>query len=168
VLVPTQNFRSRDGWVSLFVGNDPMWKRAKSVLQVPELDDPRFDSVAGRAAHKQDVLDFVGRKLLDDTTAGWVARLEAAGVPCAPVNDVPAALEDPQVVARGAVVEIEHPRLGTVREVASPLRVGDEERPIRRGPFRGEHTREVLEELCGYSRERIDELATAGAFGDRV
>ena len=120
VLVPTQNFRSRDGWVSLFVGNDPMWKRAKSVLQVPELDDPRFDNVAGRAAHKQDVLDFVGRKLLDDTTAGWVARLEAAGVPCAPVNDVPAALADPQAQARGMVLEERGP-YGPYRRVAGPL-----------------------------------------------
>lgn len=120
VLVPTQNFRTRDGWVSLFVGNDPMWRRARSVLQVPELDDPRFDTVAGRALHKAEVLQLVGRRLLEDVTASWVARLEAVGVPCAPVNDVPHALADPQVLARGMVLEERGP-YGAYRRVAGPL-----------------------------------------------
>ncbi|HET9214050.1 MAG TPA: CoA transferase, partial [Gaiellaceae bacterium] len=80
--------------------------------------------------------------------------------------DVAEALAEPQVAARGAVVETEHPRLGTVRLVATPLRVGEEEKPARRAPFRGEHTEQVLVDLCGYTPERVRELAAAGALGD--
>jgi crotonobetainyl-CoA:carnitine CoA-transferase CaiB-like acyl-CoA transferase len=168
-IVPFQNFRTADGWMVVACAKQKFWERLCDGIGKPELrEDPRFADFAGRDANRDELLPILAAALETRTTAEWVEELTAAGVPCSEINDVQAALEDPQVVARGAVVEIEHPRLGTVREVASPLRVGDEERPIRRGPFRGEHTREVLEELCGYSRERIDELATAGAFGDRV
>jgi crotonobetainyl-CoA:carnitine CoA-transferase CaiB-like acyl-CoA transferase len=61
-------------------------------------------------------------------------------------------------------VETEHPTLGTVRQVASPLRLGDDA-PLGRAPFRGEHTEAVLAEVCGYSEERLRELADAGVFG---
>src|SRR2546423_1168859 len=84
VLVPTQNFQTADGWVSFFVGNDPMWRRARAALEVPELEDPRFETVAGRALHKEEVLRLVGARLRRDSTEHWVARLEAAGVPCGP------------------------------------------------------------------------------------
>ena len=79
------------------------------------------------------------------------------------------ALADPQVAAREGVVEIDHPRFGTVRQLASPLRVGWEQAPppLERGPLRGEHTDGVLRDLCGYSDERIAELRAAGTFGDR-
>src|SRR5262249_45279904 len=80
------------------------------------------------------------------------------------VNGVTAALVDPQTEARGAVVEIEHPRLGRVRQPASPLRLGDDP-PLERAPFRGEHTEAVLAELCGYAPERLAGLAVAGVFG---
>ena len=102
------------------------------------------------------------------TTDEWLDVLAAAGVPNARVNDVAEALAEPQVEARGGIVETEHPRLGTVRQVATPLRVGEEEKPSRRAPFRGEHTEQVLVDLCGYSTERVRELAAAGVLGDVV
>jgi crotonobetainyl-CoA:carnitine CoA-transferase CaiB-like acyl-CoA transferase len=145
VLVPTQNFATADGWVSFFVGNDPMWRRARAALEAPDLEDPRFDTIAGRAQHKAEVLDLVGRRLRGDTTAAWVAKLEAAGVPCAPVNGVDQALADPQALARGMVVEDAHPGYGRYRHVAGPLpRLRNlENRPA---PRLGEHTQEVLRE----------------------
>ena len=99
------------------------------------------------------------------TSAGWLAVLAEAGVPSAAVNDVATALDDPQVNARAGIVETDHPTLGAVRQIASPLRLGDEA-PSRRAPFRGEHTESVLAEVCGYSRERVAELAAAGVVGD--
>ena len=87
-------------------------------------------------------------------------------MPASRVNTVLEALEDPQTLARGDIVEHEHPTLGTVRSIRTPLRLSDGERAPSRGPFRGEHTEEVLVELCGYTPERVRELAAAGVFGD--
>jgi crotonobetainyl-CoA:carnitine CoA-transferase CaiB-like acyl-CoA transferase len=89
-------------------------------------------------------------------------------VPCAPVNDVAAALADVQVAARQAVVEIPHPVLGATRQIASPLRLDGYTPPAGRAPFRGEHTASVLRELCGYTDERIAALARDGVFGDAL
>jgi crotonobetainyl-CoA:carnitine CoA-transferase CaiB-like acyl-CoA transferase len=87
--------------------------------------------------------------------------LAAAGVPSAPVNDVQGALEEARLV------EYEHPALGSVRQVATPLRLSGEEPPVRPAPERGADTEQVLVELCGYEPERVQELASAGVFGDR-
>ena len=101
------------------------------------------------------------------STVDWLERLSAQGVPCAPVNDVATALADAQTVARDAVVEISHPVLGAIREVASPLRFDDFPAPVKRGPFRGEDTAEILGELCGYTKAQIDDaLNAAAAVGD--
>ena len=143
VLVPTQNFQTADGWVSFFVGNDPMWRRARAALEVPELEDPRFETVAGRALHKEEVLRLVGARLRRDSTEHWVARLEAAGVPCAPVNHVDQALRDPQALARGMVVQDPGYRheAGPLPRLRSPHN--------RPAPRLGEHTDEVFREWCG-------------------
>ena len=87
--------------------------------------------------------------------------LAAAGVPSAPVNDVAAALEEARIV------EYEHPALGPVRQVASPLRLSDAEPPVRPAPERGADTEQVLVELCGYEPARVRELADAGVFGTK-
>jgi crotonobetainyl-CoA:carnitine CoA-transferase CaiB-like acyl-CoA transferase len=126
--------------------------------------------MAGRNEHRYELLPVLDEAFRARPVDEWVALLVAAGVPASRVNTVPEALEDPQTRARGDVVEHEHPRLGTVRSIRTPLRLEQDgaslERPAERGPFRGEHTEEVLVELCGYTPERVRELAAAGAFGD--
>jgi crotonobetainyl-CoA:carnitine CoA-transferase CaiB-like acyl-CoA transferase len=88
-------------------------------------------------------------------------------VPAGPVNDLPTALADPQTAARDVLVDVEHPNLGTVRHIASPMRVDGEPAPIRRAPMRGEHSDEILREVCGYGPERIDALAGSGVVPRR-
>src|SRR5207245_4529357 len=96
----------------------------------------------------------------------WLDVLSEAGVPCAPVNDIPAALAEGQVAARQALVEIPHPVLGTVKQIATPLRIDGFTPPATRGPFRGEDTAAVLRDLCGYTDSGIAELERDGVFGD--
>ena len=101
-----------------------------------------------------------------DAAAGTAGmRLVERPEPEPAINDVAGALADAQVGARGGVVEHDHPRFGAVKTVASPLRVGEGAKPVRRAPFRGEHTDEVLSELCGYDDPRIAALREAGVFG---
>jgi crotonobetainyl-CoA:carnitine CoA-transferase CaiB-like acyl-CoA transferase len=164
-IVPFQNFATADGWIVVACPKQKFWEALCSALGRPELvRDERFADFAGRDRNREALLAILDPALAVRTTAEWLDILGAAGVPCAPVNDVAAALEDPQTIARGAVVEIDHPRLGPVRQPASPLRLGDEP-PLERAPFRGEHTESLLAGLCAYGPERLRDLAEAGVFG---
>jgi crotonobetainyl-CoA:carnitine CoA-transferase CaiB-like acyl-CoA transferase len=165
-IVPFQNFATADGWVVVACPKPKFWENLCDAVGRPELaDDERFADFAARDRNRDELTPLLERALVERTSAEWLAIFAAAGVPSAPVNDVATALEDPQARAREDVVEFEHPDLGTVRQVASPLRLSGGERPPGRGPFRGEQTEEVLVELCGYEPERVRELAAAGVFG---
>jgi crotonobetainyl-CoA:carnitine CoA-transferase CaiB-like acyl-CoA transferase len=167
-IVPFQNFATADGWIVVSCPKQKFWVALCDALGRPQLAaDARFADFAARDRNREELSPILDAAFAERTSAEWLELLAAAGVPSAAVNDVAAALDDPQAQARASVVETEHPALGTVRHVASPLRLGDE-LPLARAPFRGEHTESVLAELCGYSRERIDELAAAGIFGDEA
>jgi crotonobetainyl-CoA:carnitine CoA-transferase CaiB-like acyl-CoA transferase len=166
-MVPFQNFPTADGWIVVACPKQKFWERLCDAIERPDLaSDQRFADFAGRNEHRDELVPELRAAFLSRSTDEWLATLGEAGVPSARVNDVADALADPQVEARDGLVEIEHPRLGTVRQVATPLRVGEEEKPVRRAPLRGEDTERVLVELCGYSPERVRELADAGVFGD--
>jgi crotonobetainyl-CoA:carnitine CoA-transferase CaiB-like acyl-CoA transferase len=166
-MVPFQNFPTADGWIVVACPKQKFWERLCEAIERPELaSDLRFADFAGRHENRAALVPELRRVFETRTTDEWLAVLSAAGVPAARVNDVAEALAEPQVAARDGIVETEHPRLGTVRQVATPLRVGEEEKPGRRAPFRGEHTEQVLVDLCGYTPERVRELAAAGALGD--
>lgn len=165
-LVPFQNFRTQDSWVVICCPKEKFWKRLCDAIGQSELaGDVRFGTFADRAHHRIPLLEILDGAFVQRTTAEWVEILSSAGVPVAPVNDVSQALQDPQVAARDGLVEFEHPRLGTVRQVATPLRVGEEPKPVRRAPLLGEHTREVLQSVCGYSSADVDRLVRSQVVG---
>jgi crotonobetainyl-CoA:carnitine CoA-transferase CaiB-like acyl-CoA transferase len=165
-IVPFQNFATADGWIVVACPKEKFWRELCRVLGRPQLaSDSRFSDFAGRNRHRDELLPLLEEVFLGRTTDEWLQALREAGIPNGRVNLVADALEDPQAVAREAVVGFDHPRLGRVRELATPLRVGDERRPVGAGPQRGEHTDEVLTELCGYSHEQIERLRDRAAFG---
>ena len=166
-IVPFQNFRAADGWLVVAGPKQKFWERLCEAIGLPEVAaDERFADFAARDLNREELLalldDVFARRGVDD----WLQTLTAAGVPAARVNSVEEALADPQTVERGDVVEHEHPVLGTVRTLRTPLRVAAGERRAERGPFRGEHTEEVLVAVCGYTPERVRELGQAGVFGE--
>ncbi len=133
-LVPFQSFEAKDGWIVVGCPKEKFWRRFAEVVGLGTLaDDPRFADFAARRANAAELLAVLEPRLRDRTTAEWAAELRAAGVPCGEVRAVPDALADPHTVARGLVVETEHPRFGTVRQVASPVRAG----PARTRPSPG-------------------------------
>jgi crotonobetainyl-CoA:carnitine CoA-transferase CaiB-like acyl-CoA transferase len=171
-IVPFQNFRAADGWLVVAAAKQRLFEKLCEAIGRPELPaDERFSTMVARDANRDVLLALLGDVFRARTVQEWLDILVAAGVPCARVNSVLEALEDPQTVAREAVAEHDHPTLGEVRTIASPLHLasetGDDLRvhPPRRGPFRGEHTESVLTEWCGYTPERLRELAEAGVFG---
>lgn len=165
-LVPFQNFATSDGWIVVACPKEKFWRNLTEAIGRPELAfDPRFEDFASRYAHRDELLAILGEVFLTRDTAYWLGALATAKVPSGPVNSVAAALAGPQVTARGLIVETDHPRFGTVRQVASPVRAGPPRSMHRRGPRRDEDAGYVLHELLGFSPERIAELRRAGAFG---
>jgi crotonobetainyl-CoA:carnitine CoA-transferase CaiB-like acyl-CoA transferase len=164
-IVPFQNFRTADGWIVIVCAKEKFFQRLIAVLGIEHVrEDPRFANFAARRANRAAVAQTLQDVLATRTTAEWLAALTAAGVPCGPINDVRAALADPQTTARGLVAETEHPVFGAARWIASPVRVGDAPAAHRRAPGLGEHTEAVLREL-GYDDEKIAHGRSDGAFG---
>jgi crotonobetainyl-CoA:carnitine CoA-transferase CaiB-like acyl-CoA transferase len=164
-IVPFQNLPTSDGWIVVACAKEHLWRTfCTAIGESAMADDQRFSSFAARLQNREILVSRLRGVFTSRTTASWLETLTRHGVPCGPVNDLAAALTDPQVVARGGVVSTDHPRMGEIRHVASALRVGGPAAPPRPGPARGEHTRAVLREW-GCDDEWIDHLASEGAFG---
>jgi crotonobetainyl-CoA:carnitine CoA-transferase CaiB-like acyl-CoA transferase len=166
-LVPFQAFRASDGWFVVGCAKEKFWQRLVAVLERPDLgDDPRYATFADRARHAEPLLAELDAVFRTRPAAHWLGLLGPAGVPSGPVNDVAQALAEPHTRARGLLVETDHPHYGTVTQVASPVRFGEQAPSYRRAPARNEHFSEVVSGLLGYDGDRIAELAGAGAFGE--
>jgi glutaryl-CoA transferase len=159
-LVPAQNFRTADGHLALFVGNDGMWQRFVDAVGDAELADERFATRARRLEQRDEVTAAVQRVLLTASSRDWEERLGAVGVACGAVNDVGGALVEPQTGARGLLVQNDHPAYGKYEHVRGPLPTQGRE-SIPPAPLLGEHTTEVLAAL-GYSPARVAALRDAG------
>ena len=157
-IVPFQNFETADGWIVVACPKEKFWTLLCGAIQRPDLAE-EFPTFADRDRRREELSPILDEVFSRRTSEEWLEVLGGAGVPCSPVNDVPAALEEARVV------EYEHSRLGTVRQVASPLRLSGPEPQAGPGPERGEHTEQVLVEVCGYEPERIRALAESGVFG---
>ena len=146
---PDLVFRTRDGYIAVGTVSDAEWRGLCRVLDKPEwVDDPRFRTGAARTANVAARLRLVGEALAAGEGADWLARLDAAEVPCAPVLTRRELLADPQVAANGLIVEFDQPGLGRVRQARPAARFGRTPAAIRRpAPAIGEHTRELLAEL---------------------
>lgn len=167
-LVPFQNFRTSDGWVVVGCAKEKFWQRLAPLLGHPEWADASspYATFAGRQERADELLPALEEILRTETTAHWLELLTPAGVPCGPVNTIEQAMAEPHTKARGLVVDTEHPRYGTVRNLASPVRAGTESPVYRRAPRRGEDGSYVLGGLLGYGEDRINALRAAGAFGE--
>lgn len=165
-MVPFQSFRTADSWIVIACPKEKFFRRFADALDRPDLgSDPRFADFAARGRHRAELLAEVEPILAARSTAEWDRVLRAAGVPCGPVQTVADALREPQIAARNGIVETEHPRWGTVRQVASPLRLGSQPVTAHRAPHRNEQATDILSGLLGYSADTVERLDTAGAFG---
>ncbi|MEV5651394.1 CoA transferase [Nocardia sp. NPDC052254] len=165
-LVPFQAFEAADGWLVVGCAKEKFWQRLVAAIGHPELAaDPRFTNFTLRGEHRDDLLPILERIFATESVQHWLALLRPAGVPSGPINDVAQALTEPHTHARGLVVETEHPRYGTLQQLASPVRFGSEPPQYRRAPARNEHFTEIVGAGLGYDDEKIARLAAEGAFG---
>ena len=150
-IVPYQDFPTADGDMILAVGNDGQFGKLCAVAGHPEwATDERFANNPARVANRAVLIPLLRQATVMKTTAEWVAALEAAGVPCGPINRVDDVFADPQVQARGLLQHLQHPTLGETPLVACPIRLSAT--PVQNRwapPTLGEHTQEVLAEWLG-------------------
>lgn len=167
-LVPFQAFQAMDGWLVVACPKEKFWTRLTKAIGLDELaDHANYRTFADRFAHRDQLVALLQERFLQRPVAVWLEVLQPAGVPCAPVNNVEQALADPQVAARSMVLSAEHPRFGTVRTIASPVRVGAGGASPRRAPQMGEDTVAMLHDILGLSDDEITAAAKQGAFGSR-
>jgi crotonobetainyl-CoA:carnitine CoA-transferase CaiB-like acyl-CoA transferase len=159
-VVPYQAFPTRDGHVVVAVFAEKFWAGFCRAIERPELvGDPRFDSNLKRVGHRAELVPVLEAVFPARTTVEWLTRMQQEGVPAAPINTVDRVVSDPQVRLREMVVDLDHPTLGTLRTLGTPVKV-EGAPPFRPGPppALGEHTEPILRELLGYPMERIDAL----------
>jgi len=164
-IVPYQVFEVADGHLILAVGNDAQFARCCAVAGCAELAaDPRFARNAGRVRHRATLVPLLAARLKLRPRAAWLADLEAAKVPCGPINDLAEVFADAQVRERTMTVEMPHPLAGTVRMVASPIKLAATPVRYRRAPpLLGADTDAVLAEL-GLDATAIAGLRQRGAI----
>jgi crotonobetainyl-CoA:carnitine CoA-transferase CaiB-like acyl-CoA transferase len=165
---PYQAYRTADGYVTIGAGNDRLWKRlVEDALDKPEwMEDPRFLTLPDRMRHIDELEREIEAITTQKTTEEWIAIVDKAGVPCGPVLTYDQTWEDPQVLARDMIAEVEHPIIGPMRTIAPPTKFSDMDFEVRRpAPWVGQHTAEVLRE-AGLTDERIAELFKADVLYD--
>ena len=162
---PYQAYRSGDGYVTVGAGSEKHWRLfARDVAGRPEwIEDPRFRSQAERVRHADELERLIEDVLETRSTAHWVDKLDAAGVPGGPVYTYEQALADPQVRHRRMVVDVEHPTIGMMKMPGLPLKSTGELTAIRApAPLLGQHALQLLRD-AGYT-----ELEATGLIADGV
>jgi len=159
-IVPYQTFQVADGWVIVACGNDSQFRKLTEVAGAPELaSDERFSTNPQRVRHRQVLIPLLDDLMRHKTRAQWIAALEAAGVPCGPINQMADVFQDPQVLARDMLVRLPHPTAGQVSVPGSALKLSGTPVAYRSAPpLLGQHTQEVLQSLTSLSADDLQDL----------
>lgn len=164
-IYPYNAFQTSDGHIVVAAFTQVFWRKFCKVLGREDLaDNPRYATFADRHRHRPELGAILEALMRTRTTAEWQAAMHIGDVPHGPVNSVAEAIEMEQTLARGMIVEMEHPVAGRLRTLGTPFHFDfegrDQFRPeCRPSPVVGQHTQSILRELLGYDDERIGRLA---------
>jgi crotonobetainyl-CoA:carnitine CoA-transferase CaiB-like acyl-CoA transferase len=159
-IVPYQTFQTSDSWIIVAVGNDGQFRKFVEAGNRADLaDDDRFATNPERVRNRETLVPILAEMVRTRSKHEWIDALEAAGVPCGPINDLEEVFENEQVVARGMEVQLPHPSGGTVKLVRNPIRMSATPPEAQaHPPTLGEHTEAILRDVLGYDDARIDAL----------
>jgi CoA:oxalate CoA-transferase len=163
-ITPFQAFPTRDGWIVTPIGSQKLWEGFCRVLGREDLlEDPRFADNYLRTQHRRELAEILSAEFPKRSTGEWLEMLEGADVPCAPVHTVAEVCEDPHIAYREMLVEVDHPGVGPLRIVGSPLRLSETPGYVRGpAPRLGQHTEEILRDLLGFPEEEVVALREQG------
>lgn len=163
-IVPYQAVPSKDGYFMLAVGNDEQFKRFCAIAGLDDLpEQAAFATNSARVMAREQLVPLIESATREHESDWWLERLSEAHVPCGPINNLEQVFADPQVQARGMVIEQEHPVAGAVRTVRNPAVFSESPLEYEQGPpVLGEHTEAVLRDTLGKSSEEIAALRESG------
>ena len=163
-VVPYQTFQTSDGWIIVAVGNDGQFRHfVKAGDRELLADDPRFATNPARIEYRDALIPLLAAMVKEKTKVEWISLLESVGVPCGPINNLQEVFENEQVVARGIQLNMPHPTAGSMKLVASPMRLSKTPVTMRMPPpLLGEHTEEILSATLHYTYEQIAQLRSKG------
>jgi crotonobetainyl-CoA:carnitine CoA-transferase CaiB-like acyl-CoA transferase len=162
---PHGAFRVKDGYIAITADSAHFWKRFCQIMALEALlDDPRFTTNADRVANKHLLQEIIENVTATREGSYWLEKLADAEIPCGPVNSYAEVFNDPHVLARDMLMEVEHPVAGRVKMTGINVKLTQTPGALRLpAPTLGEHTHQVLHTL-GYQDETIDQLKTAGVI----
>lgn len=165
-IVPFEPFETLDGEIMIAAGNDALWAKLCEVLQKKDwITDERFKTNPMRNQNYEVLRPMLGEAIKVKTTADWQEILDNAGVPNGPINTIDKVLEDPQVLAREMVVEVEHPIAGKLKMAGVPIKMSETQGSVRTpAPILGQHTEEILKELLNLTDAEIADLKSKDVF----
>jgi formyl-CoA transferase len=163
-IVPYETFKAKDGiYIALGVGNDNQWKKFCRIAGIEHLmDDPRYATNPKRVENRKALVPLLQEVFLQRGSAEWLKLLGDAEIPIGPINTIDRVFADPQVLFREMLVEMEHPRVGKLKVVGSPMKLS--KTPVQYRippPPLGEHTESIPREVLGYDIETIARLKEA-------
>ncbi len=163
-VVPYQTFQTSDSWIIVAVGNDGQFRHfVKAGDRELLADDPRFATNPARIEYRDALIPLLAAMVKEKTKVEWISLLESVGVPCGPINNLQEVFENEQVVARGIQLNVPHPTAGSMKLVASPMRLSKTPVTMRMPPpLLGEHTEEILSATLHYTYEQIAQLRSKG------
>lgn len=165
VHVPYNTYKTRTGFIIIACIGDAFYEKFLDVVPHPELRKEKYLKQPDRFADRELINRVIQEELLTDTAENWLAKLRAARIPCAPVNDFKQALENPQIRARGMVVDVALHDGEVIRVPGNPIKLSAAGEGSYAAPPRlGEHTDAVLGQFLGYRPQRIKELRETGAI----
>jgi crotonobetainyl-CoA:carnitine CoA-transferase CaiB-like acyl-CoA transferase len=163
--IPTGVYRTSDGFINIAVFGGKIWERFCEAMDAPEwIADDRSKSKANRSVHRDWLNAEIERRLMQDTSAHWIEKLNAAGVACGRINNLQQAFDEPQVKHLGILKKVTSPHLGEQALMGQPVTLTRTPSTIARSaPRRGEHSEEVLAEI-GYGRDALDRMKASGVY----
>ncbi|XP_054863017.1 succinate--hydroxymethylglutarate CoA-transferase isoform X1 [Amphiprion ocellaris] len=164
-IVPYQGFRTKDGYIIVAAGNDKQFVRMCQVLQMVELtEEPKYKTNNLRVQNRQQLLQTLSERLLQENTADWLRRFQGSGVPVGPINSIQEVFAEPQVKHNGLIQEMQHPAAGLIAVPGPAVRFSSfSPSGPTPPPLIGQHTVQVLRDTLSYSDDVIKALLESGA-----
>ena len=163
-ITPYETYECKDGYFNLGVGNDSLWRRFCDAMGLGDIkEDPKFAINKDRVDNRLELQEILDAFFAEKTVGETLEALREAGIPCGPINNLEQVLNEPQVLAREMVVDVDVPVAGPTKVTGVPIKLSETPGAVRTPPpTLGQHTEEVLESVLGMDEEQRNALRDEG------